>query len=162
MQAFFCKNCPLAFEIGDYSYWSLRGSTDQLVCTNCGVMHKLDFEKSADATDYNAGITKFYSLPKPIRSISLENFGKTCCGENIDYYVLPYANDDWIEVKTFRNRQTFETLPCNYCGVTGKLISLEKPTNEDGSWPIFRNKAGNEVCPICDEPIECLYDITVN
>ena len=161
MQAFLCTNCPLAFEIGHYLYWGLDGGTDRLVCIKCGTMHWLDFRKPEGAAENDAGTTTFRALPEPIREIRTVT-RKTEFGDEFEDYEWPFENNDWLTVDSWSGRQSIETLICNHCQTSGKLISLEHPKTDEGCWPIFRDKDGDEHCPVCDGPIECLYDVTVN
>ncbi len=161
MQAFVCSECPLAFEIGGYVYWDHDGDTDRLVCIECGTMHWLDFRKAPTTNDGATGTTTFRALPGPTRAIHAVTRTTESGDEYLDYE-WQFSADDWIAVATWPNRRSLESLACNHCHTAGKLISLETPRNEDGSWPIFRDKDRNEHCPVCKGPIRFIYDQTIN
>ena len=159
MQAFQCRNCPLVFEIGAYVYWELDGDTDRLVCVACGVMHRLDFSKPKGTS--GPGITTLFALPEPVRAIRTV-FHDTEFGERFPDYEWSFSEDDWMAKESWAGRKHLESLCCSGCSGRGTLISLEHPRNSDGCWPIFRDKEGNEHCPVCKGPLDFLYDVTIN
>lgn len=156
MEAFLCNQCPLAFEIGGYVHWDLSGGTDLLVCTACGVMHRLIFHEARGCYDMQTGTSELFVLPNPIRQIKTVSRDNGC-GQQIEAYEWPYKESDWIKVAEFENLPALGVLICHHCQMPGKLVSRERPENEFGRWPIFRDKDGELYCPICKGAIESLY-----
>lgn len=161
MQAFLCKQCPLAFEIGGFVHWDLTGTTNQMVCMACGVMHRLIFHEALDGHETSTGTSELYALPSPIRQIkkTSRDIGD---GQQIPDYEWPYTKNDWVKVAEFENRQSFEALTCHHCQTPGRLVSRTRPQNEFGRWPAFRDANGKFYCPICKGPIETLYCYLIN
>ena len=161
MEAFLCKQCPLAFEIGGFVHWDLTGSTDQMVCTACGVMHRLVFHKARGYHDMQTGTSELFALPRPIRQLDKAKHDNGF-GQEIEDYKWSYTEDEWIKVAEFENRPALDSLSCHHCHTAGKLASREKPENEFGKWPVFCDKNGELHCPLCDGPIESLYWSIIN
>ncbi len=161
MEAYFCENCPLAFEIGGYLHWDLSGGTDLLVCTACGVMHRLIFHEARGCHDMQTGTSELFVLPNPIRQIKTVSRDNGC-GQQIKAYEWPYEESDWIKVGVFENRQPLDSLTCHHCQSQGKLVSHEKPENEFGLWPVFKNEHGELYCPVCRGLLESLYFEIIN
>lgn len=140
MHSYFCQKCPVAFEIGHSLKWDLDGFVDRLVCTSCGTMHELHFQKASPwSDDYHTGSSELFALP-----------GRICTPEDLN------GITDWKKVGDFQNRPSLESLTCNHCASQGRLISLEKPESKDGCWPIFRTKDGVFHCPLCGEIIDLI------
>ena len=156
MEAFLCTQCPLAFEIGDLDHGAFSGSADQLICTACGVMHRLIFHEAQGCHDMQTGTSELFALTNPIRELttSMHDNG---FGVQLENYVWPYTEKDWIKVAEFENRPALGILDCHQCEIPGRLVSRERPKNEFGRWPIFRDKDGELYCPICKGAIESLY-----
>jgi hypothetical protein len=147
MRAFVCDRCPLAFEVGGHSYWDLTGCCQQVVCTACGTMHRLEEQR---------GECRVLALPGPIRRLPLvEKFDAT--GYKYEDYEWPYTPADWQLVGHARDVNDFERLACSRCGQIGHLVSLEWPRNACGEWPIFGDQ-----CPLCGGPLPWVYDDTCN
>ena len=161
MEAFFCENCPLAFEIGGFIHWDHSGCTDQLVCMACGVMHRIKFHEDPDCHDLQRGTSELFALPSPLRRRDKVTRSNGFGGQYEDYR-LPYTEDDWIKVGVFENRQPLDSLTCHHCQAQGKLVSHDKPENEFGLWPVFKNEHGELYCPVCRGLLESLYFEIIN
>lgn len=146
MRAFECDRCPLAFEIGSWVYWDLTGNCQQVVCTACGTMHRLE-EKH--------GRCRVLALPGPIRQL-LRVKKVDPSGHEYEDYEWPYSPEDWQQVGHASDINDFERLTCSHCGALGRLVSLEWPRGSNGLWPIF-----GEQCPLCSGPLPWLYDMTI-
>ena len=164
MQAFLCTGCNLAFDIGHYHHWDLTGDTDQVLCTQCGTMHRIEFHaRTGDLEDRNIGTATIYSLPGPILDLKIVKKPWLDNPDDlVDTYEWPITEDDWKLVATMENRPSLASLVCSHCNKNDCLISLEYPTTSDGVWPIFRDTNGDEFCPLCDAKLRFLYDTTVN
>lgn len=160
MRAFLCKQCPLAFEIGSFLHRGRSGSTNQLICTMCGVMHRLIFHEARGFHDMQTGTSELFALPNPIRQLTTAMHDNGF-GDQLEHYEWPCTENDWIKVAEFKNRPELGVLICHHCQMPGKLVSLERPENEFGKWPVFRDKNDELYCPICKGPIECLYDMEI-
>ena len=161
IQAFVCTHCPLAFEIGWYSYWDFEGDTGRLVCVRCGTMHRLDFLKKSASDSDETGTTTYLALPEPVRKVS-RVFKETILGDRFQDYEWPFGEDDWLTVSTWSGRRPFTELSCNRCGEHGTLISLGLPKTSEGLWPVFRQHDNTYLCPLCSNPIGMIYDETIN
>jgi hypothetical protein len=140
--AYTCDRCPLAFEVGEYAYWSLTGRCVRVVCGGCGTMHRLESER---------GVCRVLALPGPIRSLPLvmrpSGWGD---GTQHQDYEWPFVESDWQEVWWFPTDPELEQLTCGRCGVAGRLSSLEQVN------------ARGEVCPVCDRRLSGVFYDTVN
>ena len=148
MRGYLCDRCPLAFEIGGYTFWSLDGRCEQAVCRSCGTMHR--------QTEQN-GICQITALAGPVRSLPLVSY-TTSFGVESEDYVWPFTEDDWLMVGTHTGGiEALGQLSCSRCGMTSQMQSLEWPPHPDGFWVSFR-----DICPICGGPMPFLYDSTIN
>ena len=93
-------------------------------------------------------------------------------GEKFTLSELPYSAESWRQVGELgiapavqhaSNAQdrihavALERLTCAFCGVFGRLVSNEWPTDERGNWPVF-----GERCPRCGGELESVYVSTIN
>jgi hypothetical protein len=148
LRGYLCKRCPLAFEIGGFLFWDLDGRREQAVCRVCGTMHRLTEEEN--------GICHVAALPGPVRSLPLVKKVDST-GYEYEDYEWP-AENEWKPVgKHPGGIDSLGQLACARCDAAGKMQSLTLPSHPDGFWLSFR-----EVCPLCDGPMPCLYDTTVN
>jgi hypothetical protein len=147
MRAFRCDRCPLVFEVGRYVFWDLTGQREQVVCTSCGTMHRLEEQH---------GVCRVLALTGPVRQLLLVK-RVDATGFEYEDYEWPYSPDDWREVGRAADPTALERLACSRCGAAGTLVSLEWPRDADGNWPVF-----GERCPLCGGPLPWVYDITIN
>lgn len=101
-----------------------------------------------------------FALPGPVRSLP-KVMKKTASGDEYEDYEWP---TDWELVgrapgiETYDKRMwIFANQSCSRCKQLGSLISLELPKSPAGTWPLF-----GELCPLCDGPIVCVLDVTIN
>jgi hypothetical protein len=150
MRGYLCERCPLAFEIGGYVFWSLKGRCEQAVCTACGTMHRLNEAN---------GACEITALPGPVRSLPLVT-RKSAWGDGTEItdYEWQFTETDWEAVGNHPGGiEAIERLACARCGQVGRMQSLEWPKRLDGKWLSF-----SEVCPLCGGPMPWLYDDTIN
>jgi hypothetical protein len=137
-----CDRCPIAFEVGDYAYWSLTGKCVKAVCGRCGTMHRLESER---------GVSRVLALPGPIRSLPLvtrpSGWGD---GTQVTDYEWPFAKTDWQVVAELPADAELGSVACGRCGVLGCLVCQEEIN------------AGGERCPVCGEQLFGAYFDTVN
>jgi hypothetical protein len=148
LRGYFCRRCPLAFEIGGYAFWELNGRLEQAVCTACGTMHRL--------TEQN-GTCQVTALAGPVRDLPLVT-RQSVAGREYQDYDWPFTEADWQPLGEHPGGiEALVTLACARCGSVGAMQTLTVPPHPDGFWVSFR-----EACPLCDGPMPALYDTTVN
>lgn len=161
MTGYFCRHCPLAFEVGYDVYSDLTGGYSQYVCCGCGAMHRIEhrigkpdvvFAQAApiramvDVEFESADGTKHTTPWVPYEAVLWNRISELTTSEALRHEsVLPKR------IRAIR----FDELACSVCGRVGSLVSNEWPTDANGNWPIF-----GECCPVCRKEIQLVYVCT--
>ena len=141
--AYTCDRCPLAFEVGDYAYWSLNGHCVKTVCGGCGTMHRLETDRSH---------CQVWALPCPVKLLPwVTKESAWGDGSLTQDYEWPFAESDWQMMDELPAGTKLDQIACGRCKVVGLLATLNQI-----------EVIGGELCPICGDPLFGVYFDTVN
>jgi hypothetical protein len=132
MVVYVCDSCPLIFRVGGYGYWDCSGGEEQVVCYNCGTMHRL-VKKGKDC--------RVFALAGPLRST------------DIDASHPP--DSAWRLVGKAAGLGAWRQLRCGACRQDGHLRS-RKHLPQQSEYP------EEPVCPLCREPVRCVLCGVIN
>lgn len=118
-ETYSCSMCPLIFELGWYRLFDTNRliviDTLQLVCSNCGTLHRLIEEQ---------GACRMTALPGPVTALR-QSLTPSICSRGLFFDAIPFEEHEWqvqdVIPDAMGNRSQVK---CSICCVVGRLTSL--------------------------------------